>query len=48
MLDLIIISYKLTINMSFAYQEYIPVDYTYNSCARFDLTASLVKFIWEN
>ena len=32
MLDLIIISHKLTINFSVAYQEYIQylVDYTYN------------------
>ena len=32
MLDLIITSYKLTINVSVVYQEYIqyPVDYTYN------------------
>ena len=33
MLDLIIISYKLTINMSVTYKEYIqyPVDNTYNN-----------------
>ena len=32
MLDLIIISYKLTTNMSVTYKEFIqyPVDYTYN------------------
>ena len=32
-LDLIIISYKLTMNVSVIYQEYIqyPVDYTFNS-----------------
>ena len=34
MLDLIIISYKLTINVSVTFQEYIQylVDYTYNNC----------------
>ena len=33
MLDLIITSYKLSINVSVTYQEYIqfPVDYTYNT-----------------
>ena len=38
MLDLIIYSYKLTINLSSYLQEYMqyPVDYTYNNSVKSD------------